>query len=35
MTGLTTLDLQFWVERLDGTRDLAADMSLINTSFGF
>lgn len=35
MTGVTTLDLQFWVELDDGSKDLAADMTLTDVSFGF
>lgn len=35
MSGTGTLETQFWVELADGTKDLAASITLAQTSFGF
>ena len=35
MSGVTTLELQFWVEKTDGTKEMAVAMRLIDTAFGF
>lgn len=35
MTGVATLELEFWVEKTDGTKELAAAMRLVDTDFGF
>lgn len=35
MTGVATLELEFWVEKTDGTKEMAAAMRLIDTDFGF
>ena len=35
MSGVTTLELQFWVETVSGTKEMAASMRLIDTDFAF
>jgi len=35
MTGVATLELEFWVEKTDGTKELATAMRLIDVDFGF
>jgi len=35
MSGVATLELEFWVEKLDGTKEQAATLRLIDTDFGF
>ena len=35
MTAVSTLELEFWVEKTDGTKELAATLRLIDTDLGF
>lgn len=35
MTAVSTFELQFWVEKTDGTKEKAATLSLIDTDLGF
>jgi hypothetical protein len=35
MTAVSTLELEFWVEKADGTKELAATLRLIDTDLGF
>jgi hypothetical protein len=35
MSGVTTLELEFWVETATGTKEMAASMRLIDTQFAF
>jgi hypothetical protein len=35
MSGVTTLELEFWVEKTDGTKEKATSMRLTDVDFGF
>jgi hypothetical protein len=35
MSGVATLELEFWVEKTDGTKEMAASLRLIDTDFSF
>lgn len=35
MTAVSTFELEFWVEKTDGTKELAATLRLIDTDLGF